>query len=60
MIQEIKCRGNDGKCLFVWDPSDNTISTIRRDVYYKVKLDVHDNKATYCIVEEYPKKGMKK
>ena len=60
MIQAIKCKGNDGKLLFVWNPSDDTISIIRKDVYYKVKLDVQGKKATYCIVDEHPKKNIKK
>lgn len=48
---EVRAKNGKGPLLFEWDPDTQTIDLIRKDKYYKVKLDDH----AYCVREECSK-----
>lgn len=57
----VVCKGDDGKFLFEWDPRQNTIGIIRRDMFYRVQLLQRELKGQrYRIVEQRPKEKVPK
>lgn|GEM_PF-3952449 len=49
---EIRTNNGSGKKLFEWNPENNTISLINKNMYYRVQL----YQEAYRILEEHPKK----
>lgn len=37
---EVRAKGGKGPLLFEWDPETQTVDLIRKDMYYKVHLDI--------------------
>lgn len=48
---EVRAGNGKGPKLFDWDPVENTIHVIRKDMYYSVQL----NSDSYLICEECSK-----
>lgn len=54
--ESIKCQGKDGKLLFEWNPTLNTIGIVRKDMFYRVKLLSDKLNSSYQVIEEHLKK----
>lgn len=54
---EMKVRTNydSGKLLFDWNPDENTIGIVQKDMFYRVQLLPKSGQGEYRIVEKRPK-----
>lgn len=48
---EVRAGNGKGPLLFTWDPENNTVNLVRKDMYYSVRLTPD----SYCVREECPK-----
>ncbi len=54
MSLEVRSEHNGGKKLFDWDPVDNTIGIVQRDMFYRVQLI--QGQGRYRVLEKHPKR----
>ncbi len=52
---QIRSNQGTGKFLFEWDPINNRVEMIVKDMYYLVELKQHGENSSYTIVEERQK-----
>lgn len=52
---KVRSENGTGKLLFEWDPTENTIALVQKNMYYRVKLLSEETGSTYHVVEKRPK-----
>lgn len=53
---EVRTKNGNGKMLFDWDPENDQIEIISKDMCYLVELQKQPQGGSYRILSEKPKK----
>ena len=51
----VRSEYGSGKFLFEWDPTDDTIDIVQKDMFYRIQLLRLETGGTYRIVDKLPK-----
>lgn len=57
---EVRSEYSGGKFLFEWDPGENTIGIVQKDMFYRVKLISSGKGGKYRVLEKRPKPKLHK
>ena len=60
MRLDVRSDYTGGKLLFEWDPTENTIGIVQKDMFYRVKLIRNGMNGRYRVLEKRPKALMPK
>ena len=52
---EVRSDNTSGKLLFEWNPTDNVISIIRKDMFYRIELIRQGECSKYRVIEKRTK-----
>lgn len=55
MDMQVRTDYSKGKLLFDWDPKDNTIGIVLKNMFYLIKLIPGGSRSSYRIIEKRPK-----
>lgn len=58
MSLQVRSDYTDGKFLFEWDPAENTIGIVQKNMFYRVKLIPQGTSGRYRVLEKRPKAEM--
>ena len=51
----VRSKGNTGHLLFAWEPDENIIDIVRKDMRYRVKLYNDGIRRNFQVIDEHPK-----
>ncbi len=57
---EVRGKNGEGKLLFDWDPNTDQIEIVHKNICYLVELRKSQSGGTYRILDEHPKKAIKR
>lgn len=55
---EVRSEYTNGKLLFEWNPKENIVSIVHKDMLYRVKLIQQTEDSKYCVLEKKQKKNI--
>ena len=55
---EVRSEYTNGKLLFEWNPKENIVSIVHKDMLYRVKLIQQTEDSKYCVLEKNKKEHL--